>query len=48
GVPAKLSRTPGKVKSAAPLLGQHTEEVLQGILGRTPAEIQRLRDQGVI
>ncbi len=48
GVPAKLSRTPGKVRTAAPLLGQHTEEVLQGILGRTPEEIRRLREQGVI
>ena len=29
GVPVKLSDTPGAVRSAAPLLGEHTEEVLR-------------------
>lgn len=33
GVPWKLSRTPGSVRSAAPLLGQHTSEVLKEYLG---------------
>jgi crotonobetainyl-CoA:carnitine CoA-transferase CaiB-like acyl-CoA transferase len=28
GLPVKLSRTPGKVSRAAPLMGQHTREVL--------------------
>ena len=28
GLPVKLSRTPGKVSRPAPLLGQHTREVL--------------------
>ncbi|MEW6452373.1 MAG: CoA transferase [Pseudomonadota bacterium] len=31
GVPVKLSETPGKVRTPAPLLGEHTEEVLRGI-----------------
>ncbi|WP_085426867.1 CaiB/BaiF CoA transferase family protein [Sporosarcina ureae] len=30
GTPIKLSRTPGKIKGAAPSLGEHTEEVLRG------------------
>ena len=28
GVPVKMSETPGSVRRAAPVLGQHTEEVL--------------------
>ena len=28
GVPVKLSDTPGSVRSGAPLLGEHTEEVI--------------------
>ena len=31
GLPVKLSRTPGKVSRPAPLLGQHTREVLGGV-----------------
>lgn len=31
GVPVKFSRTPARVRSAPPLLGQHTEEVLGGV-----------------
>ena len=33
---------------AAPLLGRHTYEVLEGELGMTAAEIAVLRDRGVI
>jgi crotonobetainyl-CoA:carnitine CoA-transferase CaiB-like acyl-CoA transferase len=28
GIPVKLSDTPGSIRHAAPLLGQHTAEVL--------------------
>jgi crotonobetainyl-CoA:carnitine CoA-transferase CaiB-like acyl-CoA transferase len=31
GVPVKLSETPGAVRTPAPLLGQHTSEVLSGL-----------------
>lgn len=31
GIPAKLSATPGKIRTAAPVLGQHTNEVLKSI-----------------
>lgn len=44
----KLSETPGGVRSAAPLLGQHTEEVLREQLGLAPAEIERLRGAGAL
>lgn len=31
GIPAKLSETPGSLRTAAPLLGEHTEEVLRDV-----------------
>lgn len=33
GVPVKLSETPGSVHSPAPLLGQHTAEIMKEMLG---------------
>jgi CoA transferase family III len=48
GVPVKLSETPGSVREPAPLLGQHTEEVLHEYLGMNGAEISALRHEGVI
>jgi crotonobetainyl-CoA:carnitine CoA-transferase CaiB-like acyl-CoA transferase len=30
------------------VLGEHTEQVLRGLLGKTDAEITRLREQRVI
>jgi 2-methylfumaryl-CoA isomerase len=32
----------------APLLGEHTDEILSGVLGLSDVEIGRLRDQGVV
>jgi crotonobetainyl-CoA:carnitine CoA-transferase CaiB-like acyl-CoA transferase len=48
GVPVQLSETPGSVREPAPLLGQHTDEVLHEYLGMTDAEISALRQEGVI
>jgi formyl-CoA transferase len=47
GPAAKFSRTPTRVRSGAPAVGAHDEEILRG-LGLTPAEIERLRENGVI
>lgn len=47
GPAAKLSRTPTRVRSAAPSLGEHTEAVL-GELGLDPAEIAGLRESGIV
>ena len=43
----KFSRTPMEVGSA-PMVGEHTEEVLRDILGYTEQRIQALQDQGVV
>jgi len=48
GVPIRLQATPGKVASAPPVLGQHTDRVLKSIVGLKAAEIARLRRGGVI
>ncbi len=47
GIPVKLSLTPGRIRHPAPLLGQHTDEVLRW-LGLDPAELVRLREAGAI
>jgi crotonobetainyl-CoA:carnitine CoA-transferase CaiB-like acyl-CoA transferase len=47
GMPIKFSETPGKVVRAAPLLGEHTREILAG-LGYTSAEIDRLQQEGAV
>jgi crotonobetainyl-CoA:carnitine CoA-transferase CaiB-like acyl-CoA transferase len=41
GIPVKLSDTPGAVRRPAPLLGQHTEEILREA-GFSPQEIEAL------
>ena len=48
GIPIKLSDTPGEVQLPPPLLGEHTEEILCGLLGRPKAGLAGLREKGVI
>jgi crotonobetainyl-CoA:carnitine CoA-transferase CaiB-like acyl-CoA transferase len=48
GAPYKFSRTPWELRSPAPTLGQHNEEVLQGLLGLSETEIGSLRQEGII
>jgi crotonobetainyl-CoA:carnitine CoA-transferase CaiB-like acyl-CoA transferase len=48
GVPIRLHATPGRAATAPPLLGQHTEQVLRSLLGRTRKEVAGLRQRGVI
>jgi crotonobetainyl-CoA:carnitine CoA-transferase CaiB-like acyl-CoA transferase len=48
GVPVKLSDTPGDVRTAPPLLGQHTEAVLRDDLGIAADAIDRLRALRVV
>ena len=46
--PMRFSETPLEYRLAPPLLGEHTEEVLRGLLGKSDAEIARLRAARVI
>lgn len=48
GIPWILTNAPNGVRSPAPLLGQHTDEVLRNLLGCTEADIARLRAQQVL
>lgn len=47
GVPVKLSDTPARIRRHAPLLGEHTEEILREA-GMDDERITRLRDEQVL
>ena len=47
GLPVKFSETAGTVRRGAPILGQHTREVL-GEYGYGGEEIQELVDNGAV
>ncbi|MGA4531250.1 CaiB/BaiF CoA transferase family protein [Ectopseudomonas chengduensis] len=46
--PLRLSATPVAYRSAPPLLGQHTDSLLQKLLGMSETQIAELREAGVI
>jgi CoA:oxalate CoA-transferase len=48
GIPIKLSLTPGAVEKPAPLLGQHTQEILQDMLGLASEQIADMRKKKVL
>jgi crotonobetainyl-CoA:carnitine CoA-transferase CaiB-like acyl-CoA transferase len=48
GAPVRLSATPGAVRTPAPMLGEHTDEVLGQLLGLGAEQIAALRSAGVI
>jgi len=48
GSPFHLSETPGRVSAPAPLLGQHTEEVLTEVLGYSQERIEQLVKEKVV
>lgn len=47
GIPIKLSRTPGRIRSGAPLLGQDTREILYRF-GYSEGEVLNLEKSGVV
>jgi len=47
GCPIKLSDSPVEV-NRPPMLGEHTEALLQSLCGVDPVETRRLRDDGVV
>jgi crotonobetainyl-CoA:carnitine CoA-transferase CaiB-like acyl-CoA transferase len=46
--PLRLSRTPPEYRFAPPLLGQHTDEILERELAIQPSEIARLRREKIL
>jgi CoA:oxalate CoA-transferase len=48
GSPIRLSETPGEVRGPAPLLGEHSAEVLREVLGYTAERIEAMKAEGVI
>lgn len=47
-IPIRLSRSPGSIRRPPPLLGEHTDEVLVEVAGLRPADIARLRADGIV
>lgn len=47
GIPWRLAEAPNGVRAAAPLLGADTEAVLGDLLGYSPAQVAKLREDGV-
>ena len=43
-----MSKTPASIRTDSPALGQHTNEVLGGILNLSTAQLSELRSQGVV
>lgn len=46
--PVTFSETPASIYLPPPLLGEHTEEILEQILGYKPKQIEELRKKGVV
>ncbi|MGH7006571.1 MAG: CoA transferase, partial [Alphaproteobacteria bacterium] len=46
--PIKMSATPVEYRRAAPMVGEHTEEVLGELLGTDKTAFAKLRAQGVV
>ena len=47
GCPVKLSDSPAEVKRS-PLLGEHTAEILEQVLGYSGADLQRVVESGAV
>ena len=48
GIPWKLNDTPGAIRKAAPLLGEHNHDVFRELLGMPHEEMVHLEEEGVI
>jgi crotonobetainyl-CoA:carnitine CoA-transferase CaiB-like acyl-CoA transferase len=48
GLAYGLQRTPGAVRTASPLFGQHNDTVLRDFLGLTAEQVERLRASGAV
>ncbi|MCK6585185.1 MAG: CoA transferase, partial [Anaerolineales bacterium] len=48
GFPYKFSSTPAAIQKPPPMLGEHTEEVLKGLLNFSTEDVAALKDKGAI
>ena len=48
GMLTKFSATPGTIERAAPMLGEHTDEILREYLGYSPDRIAKLHAAGIV
>lgn len=48
GFPYKLSATPAEIQKPPPMLGEHTEEVLTGLLGFSREGVEELQGKGAV
>jgi crotonobetainyl-CoA:carnitine CoA-transferase CaiB-like acyl-CoA transferase len=48
GTPLKLSETPGRVRTLAPMPGEHNEEIFCGLLGHSKDDLARWQAEGVV
>ncbi|MEK7681339.1 MAG: CoA transferase, partial [Chloroflexota bacterium] len=48
GLPMQFSATPWRIQHAAPLLGEHNEEVYNQMLGIEKTRLVQLREEGII
>ncbi|MBU1543251.1 MAG: CoA transferase [Proteobacteria bacterium] len=46
--PWRLSETPAQIKRCSPLLGEHNEEILCGLLKMNPDEVRRLTKEKIV
>jgi CoA:oxalate CoA-transferase len=46
--PLRFTKTPVSIRTPAPEIGEHTDDVLRDYLGTSPEELERLRADGVI
>ena len=48
GIPIKLSPNPGQIRTLAPKIGEHNEEIYCGLLKYNSYNYKRLREKGII
>lgn len=48
GIPIKLSKTPGRVETRAPRVGEHNDRIYQRMLGYSDEYIAELEESGII
>jgi crotonobetainyl-CoA:carnitine CoA-transferase CaiB-like acyl-CoA transferase len=48
GLPVRMSRTPWRIETGAPCLGEHNEAVFGRVLGLSAADVAQLKAEGAI